>query len=128
MSTTLAKPKPRKKRGLPDTPNYLTILPPGRIIDEKMFELGIDTAELARRMEVPIETAEKLIRYEIPLTEDLAQRLEKATWMPAHVMLRIESGYQRDMKLAMEHPEIPAYLGTEIINQPKRKKKAEGRS
>jgi len=124
MSTTLARPKPRKKRGLPHTPNYLTILPPGRIIEEKIFEMGIDVAELARRMEVPIETAEKLIRYEIPLTEDLAQRLEKATWMPAHVMLRFEAGYRRDLILAREHPEIPAYLGDEIINQPKRKKKA----
>ena len=41
MSTTLTRPKPkqRKKRYLPHTPNYITILPPGDIIAEKMSEM-----------------------------------------------------------------------------------------
>jgi len=139
MTTTLAKPKPKSKskpeqrilKGLPHTPNYIYLMPPGEIIEEKMFEMGINAAELARRMEVPVEIIEKLLRYEIPLTEDVAEKLQKATWMDARLMMRHEESYQRDLMRAKEHPEIPAYLGTEIINQPKkgvRKQKAGVRS
>ena len=127
MSTTLTKPKQRKKRYLPDTPNYVTILPTGRIIAEKMFEMGIDSAELARRMEVSVETIEKILRFEIPLTEGLAQQLEKATLMPADVMLRFECAWRKNLANAMDHPEIPAYLAGKIVNRPKcTKKRKEG--
>ena len=131
MSTTLTKPKKKpsrlkqkiqelKQKGIQipsHTPNYITILPVGHIIEEKIFELGIDTAELARRMELPIESVEQLIRFEIPLTRDYAEKLEKATWMPADVMMRFETKWREAFAFAMEHPEIPAYLGGEIINQ-----------
>jgi plasmid maintenance system antidote protein VapI len=123
MSMTLTKPKQRKKSPLSDTPNYITILPPGRLIAEKMFDLGLDASELAKRMKVPIVTIEKLLRFEIPLTERLAKKLERATWMPTHVMLRYETRWREDMAYAMEHPEIPAFLNGEIINQPKQTKK-----
>ena len=121
MSATLAKPKQRSKRALPHIPNYIYILPPGEIIEEKIFELGIDSVELAQRMNVSVETVEKLIHFEIPLTESLAKKVEKATLMPADVMMRYETGYREDLKYAMEHPEIPAYLGDKIVNQPKRR-------
>ena len=126
MSTTLTRPKQQKKRYLPDTPNYITILPPGRILSEKIFEMGIDAAELARRMKMPIDTIEKLLRFEIPLTENVAQKIEKVTLMPAHVMMRYEVRWREKLAYAMEHPEIPAYLAGKIINKPKRanKKKA----
>ena len=124
MSTTLIKSKPQKKlRGLRGTPNYITLLPPGRVLAEKIFEMGIDAAELARRMEVPIETIEKLLRFEISLTESVAQKIEKVTWMPADVLLQFEKSYRTNLAYAMEHPEIPAYLAGEIINQPRQTKK-----
>jgi len=97
-------------------------MPPGEILEEKMFEMGIDAAELARRMEVPIKTVELLLRYEIPLTEDVAAKIEKATWMSARAMMQHEKSYRAKLAYAMEHPEIPAYLGEDIINQPKRTK------
>jgi len=122
MSTTLTKPKQRKKRYLPHTPNHICILPPGRVIAEKMFEMGIDSAELARRMEIPVETIEKLLRFEIPLTENVARKLETATWMNAELMMQHEKCYREDMKYAMEHPEIPAYLAGKIINRAKKAK------
>jgi len=112
----------KKKRHFPHTPNYICLLPPGRIIAEKMFEMGIDAAELARRMEVPVETIEQLLRYEIPLTREVAEKIEKATWMNANLMMRHESSYRAKLAYAMEHPEIPAYLGDKIVNQPKKEK------
>jgi hypothetical protein len=39
--------------------------------------------------------------------------------MPATFMLRVEKSYCEKCIFAMEHPEIPAYLGTEVVNQPK---------
>jgi len=125
MSTTLARPKPkqRMKRGLPHTPNYITIMPPGDVIEEKMSEMGIGAVELAERMEVPVETIEKLLRFEIPLTREVAEKLEKATRMDADLMMRFETRWRINLAYAMEHPEIPAYLGEKIINQPKRVKK-----
>jgi plasmid maintenance system antidote protein VapI len=125
MSTTLTQPKPkqRKKRHLPHTPNYIYLMPPGEVLEEKMFEMGIDAAELARRMKVPVETIEKLLHVEIPLTESVAKKIEKATWMNANLMMRHEKSYRAKLAYAMEHPEIPAYLGDEIINQPKRARK-----
>ena len=122
METALSKPKQRIIRGLRGVPNYITILPPGDIIEEKMSEMGIDAAELAKRMEIPVETLEKLIRFEIPLMQDVAEKLEKATQMPAEFMMGMEARYQTSLAFAMTHPEFPAYLGTEIINQPKRAK------
>jgi len=126
MSTTLAEPKQpkqKKKRYYPHTPNYICLLPPGRVMAEKMFEMGIDAAELARRMDVSVEIIEQLLRFEIPLTEDVAQKIEKATWMSANLMMRHEASYRTELAYAMEHPEIPAYLAGRIINQPKRKKR-----
>ena len=126
MSTTLTRPKQRQaqpkkriKRGLPHTPNYIYLMPPGEGLEEKMFEMGIDVAELARRMKVSVETIEKLLRFEIPLTESLAQKIEKATWMDAEMMMQHEKSYRAKLAYAMDHPEIPAYLGEEIVNQPK---------
>ena len=126
-TATLTKPKQRKQKKqelrIPShTPNYICILPPGRVLAEKMFEMGIDATELARRMEVPVETIEKLLRYEIPLTQEIADKIQEVTWMNAGLMMRHESSYREKLAFAMEHPEIPAYLGGEIINQPKKKK------
>ena len=119
MSTTLVNPKQQKqkKQRVPATPNYIYLMPPGEILEEKMFEMGIDAFELARRMEVPVETIEQLLRYEIPLTREVAEKIEKATWMNANLMMRHEASYRAKLAYAMEHPEIPAYLGDEIVNQ-----------
>ena len=144
MSTTLTQPKrltqqqrlKRKIRELEQkgiripshTPNYICLLPPGRVLAEKMFEMGIDAVELARRMEIPVETLEQLFRFEIPLTQEVADKIQEVTWMNAGLMMRHEASYQESLAFAMEHPEIPAYLGGEIINQGGRSKKLEVRS
>jgi plasmid maintenance system antidote protein VapI len=124
MSTTLSKPKQQtkpkqqKRLRLPHTPNYITIDPPGNIVQEKIAEMGMDVAELAKRMKVPIETVELLFRADIPLTEELAKKIESITKLPAHVMMRSETRFREKLAYAMQHPEIPAYWGDTIINQP----------
>jgi addiction module HigA family antidote len=128
MSATLTfeKPKTKKKKtqyaSLPHTPNYINLMTPGDILAEKMFEMGIDASELAKRMKVSVRTVEQLLNAEIPLTQTLAEKIEKVTWMPATFMLRVENSYRKKCVFAMAHPEIPAYRGTEIINQKNQKK------
>ncbi|GHT40595.1 hypothetical protein FACS189443_1170 [Planctomycetales bacterium] len=104
-------------------PNYIYLLPPGEILEEKLFELGWDAAELARRTNLPVETVEQLIRVEIPLTQDIADKIEKATMMYASHLMKLETSFRLDYAYAMEHPEIPAYRGDDIINQPKKVQK-----
>ena len=123
-TATLTKPKRKKTKKqalqIPShTPNYINILPPGRVLEEKISEMGIDAAELARRMELPVETIEQLIRFEIPLTREVADKIQEVTWMNADLMMRFENKWREKLAFAMEHPEIPAYLAGEIINQPK---------
>jgi len=52
-----------------------------------------------------------------------AEKVEQATQMPAHVMLRFETRWREKLAYATEHPEIPAYLGEEIVNRPKKEKR-----
>jgi hypothetical protein len=40
--------------------------------------------------------------------------------MDAEMMMQHEKSYRTKFAYAMEHPEIPAYLGDKIVNQPKR--------
>jgi HTH-type transcriptional regulator/antitoxin HigA len=103
---------------LSHTPNYITVRPPGRILREKIDEMGLETAQLAERMKTSVDTIEQLLRAEISLTEELAARIEDVTQMPAPVMMRAEERYQERLVYAMQHPETPAYLDDEIINQP----------
>jgi len=120
MTATLTKPaksKQRKQR-LPHTPNYVTIRSPGDILRDKIGEMGIETVELAKQMKVPLEIVEQLLRSAIPLSEELAQRIEIVTQMPAAVMMRAENRYREKLISAMLYPEIPAYWGESIINRP----------
>ncbi|MDR3234489.1 MAG: hypothetical protein LBT46_12645 [Planctomycetaceae bacterium] len=128
MSLTLdspkrVRPKGRILKGLPYKPNYINLMPPGELLVEKMAEMGIDTLEMANRMQVPAETIEKLLKYEIPLTQPLADKIEEATRMSAAFMMRVEQSYRTKLVFAAEHPEIPAYLGEEIVNQPKKRQR-----
>jgi plasmid maintenance system antidote protein VapI len=93
----------------PHTQDYITLMPPGSVIAEKMQEMGIDSVELALRCDLPEETIRMLINTEISLTAEVAAKIENATWMPASFLLRIEDHYRRDLVLAAEHPELPVY-------------------
>lgn len=99
----------KSKSSYSHTPNYITIMPPGNVIAEKLFEMGIDAMELARRCELPEETIQQLLKAEIPLTAEVAAKIENVTWMPAALLLRFEESYRKDLASAKRHPAIPAY-------------------
>ena len=96
-----------RKKAAPFKPNYIRLLPPGEVIAEKIFEMGIDEAELARRCELPLETIQKLLKAEISLTKEIADRIEKVTWMNADGMMRLETRYRNDLVFIQQNPDYP---------------------
>ena len=96
-----------RKKTIPSKPNYITLLPPGKIIAEKISEMEIDDVELAQRCNLPLEKIRKLLSAEHPLTREIAEKIEKVTSMQADGMMRIEESYQRNLEFHREHPDYP---------------------
>jgi HTH-type transcriptional regulator/antitoxin HigA len=96
-----------RKKAAPFQPNYIRLLPPGEVIAEKIFEMGIDEAELARRCGLPLETIQQLLKAEIPLTKEVAEKIEQVTWMNADGMMRLETRYRNDLVFIQQNPDYP---------------------
>ena len=96
-----------RKKAAPFKPNYVRLLPPGEVIAEKIFEMGIDDAELARRCGLPLETVQQLLKAETPLTKEIADKIEKVTWMTADGMMRLETRYRNDLVFIQQNPDYP---------------------
>ena len=96
-----------RPRSAPSKPNYITLLSPGKIIAEKMFEMGMDATELARRCNLSSDTIRQILNAEIPLTWEIADKIEKVTWMQADGMMRVEESYQSNLAFHKEHPDYP---------------------
>jgi len=96
-----------RKKATPFQPNYIRLLPPGEVIAEKIFELGIDANELALRCSLPPETIQQLLNAEVPLTKEIADRIEKITWMDADGMMRLETRYRNDLEFMRQNPDYP---------------------
>ena len=96
-----------RKKAASFSPNYVRLLPPGEVIAEKIFEMGIDDAELARRCELSLETIQQLLKAETPLTKDVADKIEKVTWMNADGMIRLETRYRNDLEFMQQNPDFP---------------------
>ena len=98
-----------KKRTYPHTPNYITLLPPGEILLEKLSEMEMSTEGLAERSGLPVEVIRRLLNAEIAVTPEIAERLEKATRIPVRNWLRHEEIYRKNSEYSKQHPEIPVY-------------------
>ena len=99
----------KKKRTYPHTPNYITLLPPGEILSEKLVEMGLNTEGLALRSGLSVETIQSVLNVEIAVTPEIAEKLEKATWIPVENWLRHKQGYRENLEYSRHHPEIPVY-------------------
>jgi len=96
-----------RQKAVPFQPNYVRLLPPGEVIAEKIFEMGIDDAELARRCNLPLDAIQKLLKAETPLTAEIADKIEKITWMNAEGLMRLETRYRKDLVFVQQHPDYP---------------------
>jgi len=93
----------------PYTPDYIVLTPPGKILAEKIHEMGIDVPELARRCQLPPETIQQVLRAEIIVTREIAETLEKATWIPTKNWIRYEENYRNRLEQVKQHPEKAVY-------------------
>ena len=82
---------------LPFNPDYTAH--PGELAEMFMEDVGIDSAELARRMGVAIQFVERLLAAEEDFAVGLstAQKLGKAFGMPRQFWLNAEAGYREDL-------------------------------
>jgi len=98
-----------KKRTYPHTPNYVTLLPPGEILEEKLSEMELGIDELAVRSGLPVETIRNVLKVEIAVTREIAEKLEKATRIPRDNWLRHEESYRKNLEYSRQHPEMPVF-------------------
>ena len=96
-----------RKKAAPFQPNYIRLLPPGEVITEKIFEMGIDAEEFAQRCDLPLDTIRQLLKAEIPLTKEIADRIETVTWMKAEGLTQLETRYRSDLAFLQQHPDFP---------------------
>ena len=76
----------------PYSPDYAT--PPGWTLEEKLEELSMSQAELARRTGLSTKHVNQIVRGKVPITTDTALRLERATGVPDRLWNNLESRYQ----------------------------------
>ena len=91
------------------TQDYIVLTPPGKVLTEKIHEMGIDALELARRCDFPLETIQQVLNAEVAVTEEMAKTLEKVTWIPARIWLRYEENYRSRLELVKQSPEKAVY-------------------
>jgi HTH-type transcriptional regulator / antitoxin HigA len=73
-------------------PDYA--VPPGETLRERLDDLGMSQADLARRTGLTAKHVNQVMQGVVPLSADVAQRLEYAIGIPARWWLRLEADYQ----------------------------------
>ena len=99
MSQIIEKPKT-----YPRTPHYIIpmvqdVVPrvPGEHLKEKIDEMNISDEEFAREAGLSLEVLLLLYKGIIPISQELAEKLEKVTLIPAELWLRFEKHYRADL-------------------------------
>ena len=69
-------------------------IPPGEYLAEVLTELGLNQAELARRMGRPAQAINEIIKGEKTITPETSIQLEKVVGVPAHIWSRLESEFR----------------------------------
>jgi len=68
---------------------------PGEFLQETIEELKISQAELANRLGKPVQTVDEIIKGKKDITEDFAQKLEKALGVPSYIWTGLQNEYEK---------------------------------
>lgn len=90
-------------------PNYITLMPPGNVLEEKIEEMGLNAEELAEKTGLPIATIHAILKAEMAMTQEIAEALERITLIPRHHWFRYEEIYQKKMMFIKENPTATYY-------------------
>lgn len=69
-------------------------IPPGEYLEEVLDDMGINQAELARRMGRPAQAVNEIIKGEKAITPETSIQLEKVLGVPAYLWTSLESEYR----------------------------------
>ena len=69
-------------------------IPPGEYLEEVLDDMGINQAELARRMGRPAQAVNEIIKGEKSITPETSIQLEKVLGVPAYLWASLESEYR----------------------------------
>jgi HTH-type transcriptional regulator/antitoxin HigA len=69
-------------------------IPPGEYLLEASAELGLNQADLARRMGRPVQAISEIVKGVKAITPDTALQLEEVLGVPAHIWTGLEADYQ----------------------------------
>ena len=69
-------------------------IPPGEYLEEVLNELGLQQAELARRMGRPAQLVNEIIKGEKEITPETSIQLEAVLGVPAYLWSNLESEYR----------------------------------
>jgi len=78
--------------------NYIVLMPPGDVLKEKIFEMGMDATELAYHCKLPVETILGILDTTTEMTQTIADRLEHVTRIQADSWMRMEENYRKRKK------------------------------
>lgn len=79
-------------------------IPPGEYLLEATEELGLNQADLARRMGRPVQAISEIVKGIKAITPDTALQLEEVLGVPAHIWTGLEADYQ--LIRARQHAEL----------------------
>ena len=79
--------------------NYIVLMPPGDVLKEKIFEMGMDASELAHHCQLPVETIRGILDTSVEMTQMIAEKLEQITRIQADSWMRMEEDYRKRKKL-----------------------------
>lgn len=93
----------RSTRALVPAPEPDYAVAPGETLRQRLDELDMSQAELARRADLTAKHVNQIVQGAAPISADVAQRLELVTGTPAFWWLRLEADYQATlMRLSLQ--------------------------
>ena len=90
----------------PRNPDYILPIAPGEHLKEKIDEMNMSDEEFATKADLSLETLLLFYKGILPVDRELADKLEKATLIPADLWLRFEKRYRADLVRATEKYEL----------------------
>ncbi len=86
-------------------------IPPGEYLLEASAELGLNQADLARRMGRPVQAISEIVKGIKAITPDTALQLEEVLGVPAHIWTGLEAEYQLIRARQQAEQQIEAEAG-----------------
>ena len=86
--------------------NYIVLMPPGDVLKEKIFEMGMDASVLAHHCKLPVETILGILDTSLEMTQVIAEKLEHVTRIQAEFMDENGRRLSKAKKINRQSPKV----------------------